>query len=65
MQERQKQLEMALIRHKPVIYDKIFILTWDNEINQYRGKSVESNLEIGIWEIKFLLKKISCLEVLK
>lgn len=58
-EERQKQLEKALMSHKKLKIDlggKELILFWDNEISNYRGYSKKLNIEIGIWYLEYLLK---------
>lgn len=57
--KKQKQLEMALINHKDLIIDigdnYKYKLTWDEEINNYRGWSLQSQVDFGIWKLEFLL----------
>ena len=58
-EEKLKQLKMALTHHKPIIVDLgddfKYKLTWDKEINNYRGLSFQSHVELGIWDVSFLL----------
>lgn len=55
-----KQLETALINHKPVLIDlgdnQELLLKWDQEVSNYRGFSKKLGVEIGIWDLKHLLK---------
>ena len=58
-EEKQKQLKMALTEHKPLIIDtgdnQKFKLVWDTSINDYRGTSMQNGIQIGIWDINFLI----------
>lgn len=55
-----KQLETALINHRPVVIDlgdnQELLLKWDREASNYRGFSKKLGEEIGIWDLKYLLK---------
>jgi hypothetical protein len=55
-----KQLETALINHKTVLIDlgdnQELLLKWDKEVSNYRGFSKKLGVEIGIWDLKYLLK---------
>lgn len=57
-EQKSKQLEMALTEHKTMIIDtgdnQKFRLTWDESINDYRGASLQTNMQIGIWSLEFL-----------
>lgn len=57
-EQKSKQLEMALTEHKTMIIDtgdnQKFRLTWDESINDYRGTSLQTNMQIGIWSLEFL-----------
>lgn len=58
--EKQKQLEMALIDHKPMILDlrdnQVLLLKWDDKEQNYRGYYEKSETEIGIWDLSYLLQ---------
>lgn len=60
LEEKQKQLEMALTNHKKLKIDlgdnQRLILFWDDTISNYRGYSPKLNIEIGIWCLEYLLK---------
>lgn len=60
LKEKQKQLETALTEHKKLKIDlggkQELILKWDNGISNYRGYSEKLDIEIGIWDLEFLLK---------
>lgn len=66
-EEKLKQLETALIDHKPLVVDLgdecRYRLTWDEKINNYRGKSLLSGVELGKWEIETLLSMYKQVEV--
>jgi len=55
-----KQLETALINHRTVFIDlgdnQELLLKWDQEVSNYRGFSKKLGVEIGIWDLKYLLK---------
>jgi len=57
-EQKSKQLEMALTEHKAMIINtgdnQKFRLTWDESINDYRGTSLQTNMQIGIWSLEFL-----------
>ena len=67
-EEKLKQLEMALTEHKPLIVDLgdnfKYKLTWDEEIQNYRGYSLQSEIELGIWTVESLLDGSYMVEVL-
>lgn len=58
-EEKQKQLEMALTSHKKLKLDlgdnQKLILFWDKDISNYRGYSPRLNIEVGIWDLGYLL----------
>lgn len=60
LEERQKQLEMALISHESLIIDlgdnQELLLKWDEIISNYRGYSKKLDIQIGIWYMEYLLK---------
>ncbi len=60
LEQKQKQLEMALTEHKALKINlddnQELILKWDNEISNYRGYSKKLDIEIGIWDLTYLLQ---------
>ena len=60
LEQKQKQLEMALIDHKTLKIDlgdnQELLLKWDDKISNYRGYSEKLDIEIGIWHLELLLK---------
>jgi hypothetical protein len=58
--EKQKQLETALINHKPMMLDlrdnQVLLLKWDEKKQNYRGYYQKLGLEIGIWDLSYLLQ---------
>ena len=58
-EKKLKQLKMALTEHKPLLVDLgdnfKYKLTWDEKIKSYRGYSLQSEIEIGIWTVETLL----------
>lgn len=60
LEQKQKQLEMALMNHKTLKIDlgdnQELILKWDNKISNYRGYSEKLGIEVGIWYLELLLK---------
>lgn len=60
LEKKQKQLEMALTEHKPLVLDlgdnQELILKWDNSISNYRGYSKKLDIEVGIWDLEYLLQ---------
>lgn len=59
-EENMKQLKMALMNHKNLKLDlgdnQELILKWEDEISNYRGYSEKLDVEIGIWDLKYLLE---------
>ena len=59
-EENTKQLKMALMNHKTLKIDlgdnQKLILKWDDKISNYRGYSEKLDVEIGIWELSWLLQ---------
>ncbi len=57
-EEKLKQLKMALTEHNDLIIDtgdnQYFKLVWDEDINKYRGISLQTGIQIGIWDLEFL-----------
>lgn len=58
-----KDLEQAIINRNSLIADigddiKV-LLTWDNEISNYRGYVEDMNMKLGIWTIESLVKDIT------
>ena len=62
-----KQLKTALGEQKTLIVDLgddcKYRLTWDEEINSYRGKSLLSGVELGIWDVETLIDMYKQVEV--
>ena len=59
-EQKQKQLEMALTKHKSLLIDlgdnQRLILKWDSKTSNYRGYSKKLGIEIGIWYLEYLLE---------
>lgn len=59
-EENLKQLKMALTNHRPVLINlgdnQELLLKWDKEISNYRGFSKKLGIEIGIWDLSYLLQ---------
>ena len=59
-EENLKRLKTALTEHKKLLVknycDRDFILTWNNEINNYQGYSEELDIKFGIWPMEYLLQ---------
>lgn len=66
-EEKLKQLETALINHENLIIDLgdncKYRLIWNEKTKNYRGKSLLSGIELGIWEIETLLDYYKKVEV--
>ena len=60
LKEKQKQLEMALTNHKPIMLDlgdnQELLLKWDVKEQNYRGYCQKLETEIGIWDLSYLLQ---------
>lgn len=60
LNEKQKQLEMALTNHKPIKLDlrdnQVLLLKWDEKEQNYRGYYEKLEIEIGIWDLSYLLQ---------
>lgn len=60
LNEKQKQLEMALTSHKPLMLDlrdnQVLLLKWDEKEQNYRGYYEKLETEIGIWDLSYLLQ---------
>lgn len=60
LEQKQKQLETALMNHKTLKIDlgddQKLILKWDDEISNYRGYSEKLDVEIGIWDLTYLIQ---------
>lgn len=60
LKEKQKQLETALTNHKPIKLDlrdnQVLLLKWDEKEQNYRGYYEKLGIEIGIWDLSYLLQ---------
>ena len=67
-EEKLKQLKMALGEQKTLLIDLgdnyKYKLTWDAKIKNYRGYSLFSKIDFGIWTVEFLLDNYEIVEVL-
>lgn len=59
-EESLKLLKMALTEHKPILLDlnneQTIELRWDNEIHNYRGHYQKLDIDVGIWDLKYLFE---------